>query len=86
MNPWGDIIVMGRAWCLLKSGGRALIGVPTGNSAICFNSHKLYGSLMFKHVFANWKQLYWDVKEEALRSEPVCVSDPDQPLIVLEKP
>ena len=30
LNPWGDLIVMARAWCLVKPGGKALVGVPSG--------------------------------------------------------
>ena len=28
LNPWGDLIAMAQAWCLLKPGARALVGVP----------------------------------------------------------
>jgi hypothetical protein len=30
LNPWGDLITMARAWCLVKPDGLALVGVPTG--------------------------------------------------------
>jgi len=30
LNPWGDLITMARAWCLVKPGGLGLVGVPTG--------------------------------------------------------
>jgi hypothetical protein len=30
LNPWGDLIAMARAWCLVKPGGKALVGVPSG--------------------------------------------------------
>jgi hypothetical protein len=30
LNPWADLIAMAKAWCLTKSGGRMLIGLPTG--------------------------------------------------------
>ena len=26
LNPWGDLIAMARAWCVLKPGTKALIG------------------------------------------------------------
>ena len=29
LNPWGDLITMARAWCLVKPGGYALVGVPS---------------------------------------------------------
>jgi len=28
LNPWGDLITMARAWCMVKPGGFAAIGVP----------------------------------------------------------
>ena len=28
LNPWGDLITMSQAWCLLKPGARALVGIP----------------------------------------------------------
>jgi hypothetical protein len=30
LNPWGDLITMAKAWCVVKPGGLALVGVPTG--------------------------------------------------------
>jgi hypothetical protein len=60
LNPWGDLIAMARAWCITKPGGKALIGVPAGPDRIVFNSHKIYGPIMFSHLFANWKQIYTD--------------------------
>ena len=63
LNPWGDLITMARAWCVLKPGGRALIGIPIGPGVdrIYFNSHKLYGPLMLSHLFSNWKQISSDL-------------------------
>ena len=29
LNPWGDLITMAQAWCLLKPGARALVGLPS---------------------------------------------------------
>jgi hypothetical protein len=34
LNPWGDLITMARAWCLLKPGGRAIVGTPSGPDII----------------------------------------------------
>jgi hypothetical protein len=58
LNPWGDLITMARAWCLVKPSGRALVGVPSGPDTIIFNSHKLYGPIAYAQIFANWNQLY----------------------------
>ena len=58
LNPWGDLITMSRAWCLVKPGGMGLVGVPTGPDIIGFNSHKIYGPLAYAQLFANWEQVY----------------------------
>merc|ERR1712050_641961 len=58
LNPWGDLITMAQSWCLLKQGGRALVGVPSGKDGIAFNSNRVYGKIMLPHLFANWKQIY----------------------------
>ena len=66
LNPWGDLIAMARAWCVLKPGKKALIGIPIGphEDFIYFNSHKLYGPVMLSHFFANWKQIYSELDYE----------------------
>lgn len=84
LNPWGDLIVMARAWCVLKEGGQALIGMPLGpgKDAIYFNSHKTYGPLMLSHLFANFKQIYSEVDYSKYSPDcPFCYQD----LFVLEK-
>jgi len=60
LNPWGDLIAMARAWCVLKPGGKALIGFPMGpgKDQILFNGNKNYGPVMLPHIFANWKQIH----------------------------
>ena len=58
LNPWGDLITMARAWCLVKPGGKALVGVPSGPDTVIFNSHRLYGPVAYSHLFANWKQIF----------------------------
>ena len=60
LNPWGDLIAMARAWCFVKPGGQALVGVPSGPDMIGFNSHKIYGPVAYSHLFANWEQVYTD--------------------------
>lgn len=34
LNPWGDLIAMAKAWCITKTGGKALVGVPTGKDVV----------------------------------------------------
>ena len=68
LNPWGDLIAMSRAWCLVRPGGYALIGSPTGPDIIGFNSHKIYGPLAYAHLFANWEQIYTDTDFDKYQS------------------
>merc|ERR1712141_920014 len=75
LNPWGDIITMGRAWCEMKPGSRALVGVPTAKDTICFNAARLYGSFLYRHLFANWKQIYSEGDTSVLQKKVDCRID-----------
>ena len=75
---------MARAWCVLKPGGRALIGIPIGPGVdrIYFNSHKLYGPLMLSHLFSNWKQIFSDLNYDTYDDECIpCY----QEIFIVEK-
>ena len=86
LNPWGDIIAMGRAWCQMKPGSRALVGVPTAKDTICFNAARLYGPILYQHLFANWKQIYSEGDPNILKKAVNCrISHKYQPMHVLEK-
>ena len=87
LNPWGDVIAMARGWCLLKPGGRAMIGVPTKEKdTIYFNGSRHYGPVQYPHLFANWNQIHSNIDyaeaEEVAKSCYYCY----QPLVVAEKP
>ena len=76
---------MGRAWCQMKPGSRALVGFPAGKDTICFNAAKLYGSFLLPHVFANWKQIYSEGNPHEILNKEVNCQGPTQPIHVLEK-
>ena len=83
LNPWGDLIAMARAWCVVKPGGRALVGVPSGKTdVIKFNSAKVYGPLMYAHLFANWKQIYTENNFDDVEKYPLYTY---QPVHILER-
>lgn len=97
LNPWGDLITMAQTWCLMKPGGRALVGVPSGADHLYFNTNRLYGKLMSSHLFANWNQIhstYRDFGPEGLKQKAsnFCENDDSnleycfQPITILEKP
>lgn len=88
INPWADIITMARSWCVLKPGGRALVGVPTAKDKICFNGNKFYGPLFYNQVFTNWNQLHTEIDPEKLTYEAECLSFKDriyQPVTIWER-
>ena len=86
LNPWGDIITMGRAWCRMKPGSRVLVGLPTAKDTICFNAARLYGSFLYQQLFPNWKQIYSEGDPKILKEEVDCrTSHNAQPMHVLEK-
>ena len=86
LNPWGDIITMGRAWCQMKPGSRALVGLPAAKDTICFNAHRLYGSFLFQHLFANFRHIYSEGDPNILKNKVDCrTSHNYQPMHILEK-
>ena len=41
LHPWGDLVTMAKAWCLVKPGGSAIIAVPTSKQdTIEYNAHR----------------------------------------------
>ena len=66
------------------SGARALVGVPTlEKDLIQFNGARIYGDIMYPHLFANWKQIYTERNLSLIKEGcDWCY----QPLFVLEKP
>lgn len=57
LNPWGDLVAMGQAWCLTKPGGRSLLAVPFDDAedVLVFNAHRIYGPVRWPHLTANWQ-------------------------------
>ncbi len=45
-----------KSFIRLAPGGHALVGMPSGPDMIGFNSHKIYGPVMYSQLFANWEQ------------------------------
>ena len=55
LNPWGDIITIGRAWCASAPDATLTIGVMSGDDAIEFNAHRRYGSVRYPYLATNWE-------------------------------
>ena len=63
LNPYGDLQTIARAWCVTKTSGRLILAIPGKeydalDDAVHFNLHRVYGSVMYSHLFANWRQLW----------------------------
>jgi len=58
VNPWGDLIAMGKLSCSTKKGGLIFIGYPApGEDMIAWNAHRYYGPQRWAQMLANAKQL-----------------------------
>ncbi len=62
LNPWGDILAIGRAWCITKPEAFLWVGVPTGIEMIFSNWHRVYGHHRWPLLTMNWRQTGKDVK------------------------
>ncbi|CAG2256969.1 unnamed protein product [Mytilus edulis] len=60
LNPWGDLIVVARAWCVTKTNGSLVLGVlyDINNDYITFNAHRCYGRKRYPYLTTNWNQHY----------------------------
>ena len=72
LNPWGDLIAMARAWCLVKPGGYGMVGVPYGPDILGFNSHRVYGPLGLSQLFANWEVVFTEAQMNYPRGATNC--------------
>ena len=88
LNPWGDVIAMARAWCVMKPTGRALVGLPTGKDEICFNAHRKYGPFLYSQLFVNWKIIHSEIDPKVFNQRNDCWDIKQQmyqPITILEK-
>ena len=41
LHPWGDLVTMAKAYCVLKENALVLVGIPLGKeSTLVFNAHR----------------------------------------------
>lgn len=71
LNPWGDILAVGRAWCTAAAHARLVIAIPMSPEmwgrqprnqteaaeveGIYFNAHRVYGQVRFPYLVTNWR-------------------------------
>ncbi|CAC5364303.1 unnamed protein product [Mytilus coruscus] len=60
LNPWGDLIVVARAWCVTKNNGSLVLGVlyDIHHDFLAFNAHRCYGRKRYPYLSTNWNQYY----------------------------
>eukprot|EP00961_Rhodomonas_salina_P214994 2903755-Rhodomonas_salina.1 len=59
LNPWGDIMTIGRAWCVAKENAYMLLGVPVQDTdGVHWNEARFYGPVMMPHLTANWEAVW----------------------------
>lgn len=57
LNPWGDILAVGRAYCITKKDGHMILGLPTGKDRVRWNANRVYGVHRWPLVTVNWIQI-----------------------------
>lgn len=58
INPWGDIITIGKMSCVVKHGGEMILGLPSNvTDSIVYNAHRVYGPMRWPLVLTNWYPL-----------------------------
>jgi hypothetical protein len=60
LNPWGDIIAVGKAWCVTKVKGSLTMAVMFNENKdyIRFNADRFYGKIRYPYLTSNWRQFY----------------------------
>ena len=70
--------------CFGTRAGARQVGVPgSGKDLICMNTHRMYGPVMYSHLFANWDQVWSEIKSVPEMSTD-CLAG-QQPIHVLQK-
>lgn len=74
VNPWGDLIAMGKLSCSTKIGGLIFIGYPTGVDMISWNAHRHYGPQRWAQMLANTEQLDYVAPPGIVASQGMAVA------------
>ena len=59
LDPNGDLKTMETIREHLKPEGLLFWGAPVGRDALCWNAHRIYGSLRLAKIFKGFKELDW---------------------------
>lgn len=70
VNPWGDLIAMGKMACSTKPGGLILVGYPVKDvDNVAWNAHRYYGPRRWAQMLANTEQVH---KQDGICHGTVC--------------
>jgi hypothetical protein len=85
LDPDADATAMAQAWCFLRPGGLAFIGLPMSckdRGEIEFNAHRIYGNSRLAKISAGFEFVGFDQEG----CQPYLPSREPQPVVVLRKP
>ena len=85
LDPNADADALAQAWCMLKPGGLAFIGLPMtcrDEGAIEFNAHRIYGLRRLAKISRGFELVGFDERG----CEPYLPTREPQPVVVLRKP
>ena len=85
LNAFGDLLSLGKAFCMLKPGGVLFLGLPIGQDEVQFNAHRIYGYYRLSIVLSLGFELV-DVVSAAPFTINTYNGDSTQPVLVLRKP
>ena len=79
LSPWGDVLAVARARCLLKpDSGRLIVGVPDGDhDLLVWNAHRQYGPVRWPVLLTNFRPTrVWRGDDEHAIVEAAVVHHP----------
>ena len=85
LDPDADADAMAQAWCMLRPGGLAFIGLPmtcVDAGMIEFNAHRIYGLRRLAKIARGFEFVEFDVQG----CQPYLPSREPQPILILRKP
>jgi hypothetical protein len=85
LDPDADADAMAQAWCMLKPGGTAFIGLPMtceDAGVIEFNAHRIYGMRRLAKIARGFEFVGFD----AQGCQPYLPTREPQPVVILRKP
>jgi hypothetical protein len=73
LNPWGDIIVIAKAWCVTKVNGSLTLAVMFNENKdyIRFNADRFCGKIRYPYLTSNWRLFYRGGGSQKVQERPI---------------